>query len=65
MILSRADMLPILFLQLSVWLSQPPEKGDVKRHVVAIIGDGSMSGGLAFEAEQCICHVEQPAHYPE
>ena len=24
-------------------------KGDVKRHVVAIIGDGSMSGGLAFE----------------
>ena len=24
-------------------------KGDAKRHVVAIIGDGSMSGGLAFE----------------
>ena len=25
------------------------QKGDSKRHVVAIIGDGSMSGGLAFE----------------
>lgn len=24
-------------------------KGDAKRHVVAILGDGSMSGGLAFE----------------
>ena len=25
------------------------EKGEKDRHVVAIIGDGSMSGGLAFE----------------
>ena len=25
------------------------QKGDAKRHVVAVIGDGSMSGGLAFE----------------
>ena len=25
------------------------KKGDRKRHVIAVIGDGSMSGGLAFE----------------
>ena len=25
------------------------EKGEKDRHVVAVIGDGSMSGGLAFE----------------
>ncbi len=41
-------------------------KGDVKRHVVAIIGDGSMSGGLAFEGlKQFFYHAEQPAYYPE
>ena len=25
------------------------KKGEANRHVVAVIGDGSMSGGLAFE----------------
>ena len=42
-------MPPILFRRLWVWLSQQPEKGEKDRHVVAVIGDGSMSGGLAFE----------------
>ena len=29
-------------------------KGEKNRHVVAVIGDGSMSGGLAFEGTTCL-----------
>ena len=42
------------------------KKGEKDRHVVAVIGDGSMSGGLAFEGlEQRLIHQQQPVDYPQ
>ena len=46
--LSAADMPPCRFRRRSVWPKLPELKGE-QRQVVAVIGDGSMTGGLAFE----------------
>ena len=46
---SPADMRQIQSPPPLAWLLPLPKKGEKDRHVVAIIGDGSMSGGLAFE----------------
>ena len=46
---SRADTLPIRFLPLSVWLSQPPGKETPKTPCSSHYRRRSMSGGLAFE----------------
>ena len=49
MILLPADMRRTLFQQRSVLAVAAAKKGEEDRHIVAILGDGSMSGGLAFE----------------
>ena len=42
------------------------QNGDSNRHVIAVIGDGSMSGGLAFEGlNNSSTTSKQPAHYLE
>lgn len=49
MILSPADMRLISISAALGMAVAAEEKGEKDRHVVAVIGDGSMSGGLAFE----------------